>query len=451
MSYRRLSLFSRLVLSMSIVATFAIIVSIGFLYVRFVSANDRFREDTLLTFARGMARDLPVQQGGFKFVINRLQELHGQYAVLDTTANVLSASAGITGPLVPPDDAEQSYFSLPPDGGAPQLFGLSLRLSGKEPVRYVQVAFPKSHLIFDSILEEFVGDIAWIWIPFVAVILVTNIIVARLALRPLIAAAREAEQIGPASISSRITEGNLPPDVLAIVKAVNNALDRLQGGYLGLERFAGNIAHELRTPMTIIKAQLAAPGGTTSADLRQDFESLERIVTQLVDRVRLGGMHFEAHDRVDLAELARSVGAFLAPVIVDRGKSIEFIAPSMPVWINGANDFIFRALRNLIENAVEHSPPFGTVTVVVGTDRSITVSDHGNGFPKVKLDPAERRSRQSLSDRFDGLGLGLSIVDETMVAHGGRLVLSNPATGGASARMEFPVLAKEPDGGTSDL
>lgn len=444
MSYRRLSLFSRLVLSMSVVATFAIIVSIGFLYVRFVSANDRFREETLLTFAKGMARDLPGQQGDFKFVVNRLQELHGQYAILGPTDNVLSASAGVTGPLVPASDAERSYFTLSPDRNTPQLFGLSLRLWGKDPAQYVQVAFPKSHLVFDSILEEFVGDIAWIWVPFVALILVTNIIVARLALRPLLGAAREAEQIGPASISSRITEGNLPPDVLAIVKAVNNALDRLQGGYLGLERFAGNIAHELRTPMTIIKAQLAAPGGTTSGDLRQDFESLERIVTQLVDRVRLGGMHFEAHDRVDLAELARSVGAFLAPVIVGKGKSIEFIAPSTPVWINGANDFIFRALRNLIENAVEHSPPLGTVTVAVGADRSITVSDQGCGFPKIKLDPAARRSQQSVSDRSDGLGLGLSIVDETMVAHGGRLILSNPAAGGASARMEFPVFSHEP-------
>ncbi len=438
MNYRKLSLFSRLVLSMSLVATLAVFVSIGFLYIRFASANNRFREETLLTFARGMAKELPLQKGGFRFVVSRLGELHGQYAVLTQTGDVVSASDGIARPLVPTDDVDQRYFSLPPHDDIPRLYGLSLRLSDKEPAAYVQVAFPSSHLVFDSVLEEFVGDIAWIWLPFVAVILATNIVVAKLALRPLTRAAREAEEISPASISVRLTEGDMPPDVLAIVKAVNNALERLQGGYLALERFSGNIAHELRTPMTVIKAQLSVTEGAFSRDLERDFESLERIVTQLVDRVRLGGLHFETNDRVDLCEIVRRVGAFLAPIIVQKGRSIEIVTPEHPVRISGADDFIFRAVRNLIENAVEHSPVGGIVTVIVSRDNAITVTDEGAGFPAIKLDPEARRTQQSVSDRSDGLGLGLSIVDETMMAHGGRLILSNPKGGGASAKMAFP-------------
>ncbi|MBZ5759420.1 MULTISPECIES: sensor histidine kinase [Rhizobium] len=438
MSYRKLSLFSRLVLSMSLVATLAVFASIGFLYIRFASANNRFREETLLTFARGMAKELPLQQGGFKFVVNRLGELHGQYAVLSGANELLSASDGVSGPLVPADDVDQRYFSLPAHDGIPRLFGLSLRLADKGLARYVQVAFPSSHLVFDSVLEEFVGDIAWIWLPFVVAILVTNIVVAKLALRPLTRAAREAEGISPASISVRLTEGDMPPDVLAIVKAVNNALGRLQGGYLALERFSGNIAHELRTPMTIIKAQLSASDGAFSRDLERDFDALERIVTQLVDRVRLGGLHFETDDCVDLCEIVRRVGAFLAPIIIQKGRSIEIITPDHPVLISGANDFIFRALRNLIENAVEHSPVAGTVTITVSNEREISVTDEGTGFPPIKLDPVARRTQQSVSDRSDGLGLGLSIVDETMMAHGGLLILSNPTGGGASARMVFP-------------
>lgn len=437
MSYRRLSLFSRLVLSMSLVATAAVFVSFGFLYIRFASANNRFREETLLTFARGMAKDLPLQQGGFKFVVNRLGELGGQYAVFGASNDLLIASSGVSGPLVPPDDVDQQYFSLPAHNGNRKLYGLSLRLVDKAPARYVQVAFPSSPLVFDSVLEEFVGDIAWIWIPFVVAILLTNIIVAKLALRPLTRAAREAEDIGPASISSRLTEGAMPPDVLAIVKAVNNALGRLQGGYLALERFSGNLAHELRTPMTIIKAQLSAADGPVSRELERDFASMERIVTQLVDRVRLGGLHFESYDQIDLCELTRRVGAFLAPIIIAKGRSIEINSPEQPVWISGANDFIFRALRNLIENAVEHSPLHGTVTITVGEDWSITVTDQGHGFPVSKLDPFARRSQQSVSDRSDGLGLGLSIVDETMAAHGGMLILSNPTDSGAAAKMAF--------------
>ena len=182
MNYRQLSLFARLVLAMSLVATLAIFVSIGFLYLRFASANYRFREETLLTFASGMAKELPIQGDSFKAVVHRLDELHGQYVVVTAANELLSASPGIAGPLAPPDDVDQRYFSLPAHDGSPRLYGLSLRLPNRSPAVYIQVAFTSSHVVFDSVLEEFIGDIAWIWLPFVILMIGTNIVVARLAL-----------------------------------------------------------------------------------------------------------------------------------------------------------------------------------------------------------------------------------------------------------------------------
>jgi signal transduction histidine kinase len=116
------------------------------------------------------------------------------------------------------------------------------------------------------------------------------------------------------------------------------------------------------------------------------------------------------------------------------------INPQTAVEVRGVTDFLFRALRNLIENAVEHSPPGATVTVEVWKNGSIEVLDCGHGFPESKLDPALRKVERLTSDRSEGLGLGLSIVDETMAAHGGRLVLRNRPGGGGSALMSFPCL-----------
>lgn len=438
MSARRPTLFWRLALGMALVATLAFVASSIFLYVRFEAANSRFREDTLLSFARSLGRDLTIGQVTLQKGLDRLAELHGHFAIVAASGAVLASSSSKDAPLVPIDQADQRYFILPAHGDAPGLFGLSIRVSNLEPPVFVQVAFPRSHLVFDSVLEEFVGDIAWIWIPFVLILLGTNVAIAEFTLRPLSRAAREAEEIGPASINARLSEDDMPPDVLAIVRAVNRALERLQGGYLTLERFAANIAHELRTPMAVIKAELSVSDTALARNLERDFESMERLVNQLIDRARLGGLHFEEGDRVDLCDVANRVGSFLAPIIIAKQRTIEVICPKEHVLVYGSGDFIFRGLRNLVENAVDHSPVETTLSVVVGEDRTITVLDRGPGFPDSKLDAVSRKIDRSNSDRSDGLGLGLSIVDETMAAHGGQLILSNPSTGGACAVMTFP-------------
>lgn len=189
--------------------------------------------------------------------------------------------------------------------------------------------------------------------------------------------------------------------------------------------------------MAVIKAQLSVSDTKLARNLEHDFVAMERLVNQLIDRARLGSMHFETGDRVDLCDLANRVGSFLAPIIIAKRRMIEVICPDGPVFVQGESDFIFRALRNLIKNAVDHGPPGSTVSVIVGEERTLTVRDNGLGHPQSKLDPFSHKIDRSNSDRSEGLGLGLSIVDKTMAAHGGHLTLSNPVDGGACATMIF--------------
>jgi signal transduction histidine kinase len=292
-----------------------------------------------------------------------------------------------------------------------------------------------------TILHVFMKEIAWLWVPLPILMLATNIVVVRLALRPLAHAVAEAEAIQPGGVSVLLSERDLPEDLLALVRAVNQAIGRLRDGYRAQEEFAGDIAHELRTPLAVMRLQLATIAEPQARLLESDLQGMERLVEQLIDRARLGRFHLEPGDVVELNDVAREVASFLGPGVIARGRMIEVVSTALPLRVNGCHDEIFRALRNLVENALEHSPPGGLISVEIAEDPAVSVTDRGPGFPARILDAERRRSVPLRSDRRAGAGLGLSIVERTMWAHGGRLDLTNTADGGGRATLAFRRLA----------
>ena len=159
----------------------------------------------------------------------------------------------------------------------------------------MQVAFHPGNIVYDSVLEEFVQDIAWIWIPFVVILLVVNLLVARIGLAPLRMAANQAAAIGPGAASMRLTESGLPRDVHALVAAVNRGLDRLETAFDAQRRFIADAAHELRTPVTVLKAHVAIlPKFEGHAQLVDEIGSLQRLVNQLLDVARLDVLQLDA-------------------------------------------------------------------------------------------------------------------------------------------------------------
>ena len=436
-------LFGRLMLGMIVVSLLAVGVTAVFLYIRFDAINTRFRESTLHSFAMGIAKDVRVSDGTAHIrqsTTRRIAQEGGYFIVLDPTGARLAGSPDIAEAFVPTEDAPERYFELP-GGNVPEaLYGISLRLDGPSPA-FVQVAFPSSDVIFDSVLEEFLQDIAWLWIPFMLLMLATNLLVAHIALKPLAQTVKEAEAIQPGGVSVTLSEQGLPDDVLALVRAVNQALGRLREGYRAQEEFSGDMAHELRTPLAVMKVQLAAADESYARVLERELNAMERLVEQLLDRVRLGRFRIEPGDVMDLSAVAREAATFLAPQVIARHRRIEVLAGDAPVLVAGGKDDCFRAARNLIENALEHSPEGGMITVEVTSAPSILVRDQGAGFPVTVLDGEQRRRGLVRSDRRDGVGLGLAIVERTMQVHGGWLELSNAPEGGGCAEMRFPRLA----------
>jgi signal transduction histidine kinase len=447
------SLWLRLIVGLVSVSLLAVAAASGALYVRFNAKNGEFREETLRNQASLIADYVKKAPPGPlelpSFVAEQFKTNNGRYAVVDRNETLLAASPEVTGPLAAINPLKnRDYFILDPDGSQPY-YGLSMRtFFGDTPV-WVQVAFHAGNIVYDSVLEEFVQDIAWIWIPFVIVLLGVNLIVARIGLAPLRIAAKQAAAIGPAAVSMRLSENGLPRDVYQLVSAVNHGLDRLETAFDAQRRFIADAAHELRTPVAVLKTHLSILSQFEGrAELVEEISSLERLVNQLLDMARLEVLQLEAEDVANLTLVATEVASLLGPTAIDAGRSIEVLAPDEPVRIRGARDYLFMALRNLVENALRHTKEGTTVSIVVLADPpSIKVIDHGPGVRQEQREAIFRRFWQGGRDQKGGAGLGLDIAARTVIAHGGAISVDvAPDGGGAAFTMAFePLTAHDAD------
>ena len=349
------SLWLRLIVGLVSVSLLAVGAASAALYVRFKAKNSEFREQTLRNQAALITDYLKKAPAGPivlpAYVIEEFKANSGRFAVVDRDGKLLAGSQGVTAPLTAISSEEpRDFFVLQPDREQP-FYGLSVRTPFNDETVWVQAAFHTGNIVYDSVLEEFVQDIAWIWIPFVLVLLIVNLIVARIGLMPLHMAARQAAAIGPGSVSMRLTESGLPADVHALVSAVNRGLDRLETAFDAQRRFIADATHELRTPVAVLKAHVGILAKFDGhAELVEEISSLERLVNQLLDIARLDVLQLEAGDVADLNQVATDVASHLGPAAINTHRSMEVLAPDEPVRIRGARDYLFRALRNIVEN-----------------------------------------------------------------------------------------------------
>ena len=289
-----------------------------------------------------------------------------------------------------------------------------------------------------SILREFVFDIAWYVPPFVALALLLAAYSVRRSLSPLRAASAQASAIGPGSIDLRLPETDVPTEALPLVIAVNQALNRLEQGFLIQRRFTANAAHELRTPLTIITARLdTLEGNGHLSSLREEVARMNRLVEQLLCVARLDSVALDFSSPVDLRQLAEEVVGALAHVALSASRTIALIGADHPVLVKGNAAAIADALRNLIENALVHTPPETEVVVELDPSGTISILDSGAGIPAEDRPHIFERFWRGKRARGDGAGLGLAIVMEIVKAHGASIAVSNRIPSGARFDLRF--------------
>src|SRR6266852_6928284 len=149
-------------------------------------------------------------------------------------------------------------------------------------------------------ISDFFKNVGWITLPILLVLLATDIAIFRRALLPLRQASEIAQHIGPARTDVRLPVDDIPSEVRPLVSAVNQALDRLDQGFRVQREFTADAAHELRTPLSILRTRVDTLEDQSIANaLKQDIESMSRIMGQLLDIAELDVFMVDPNDKAE--------------------------------------------------------------------------------------------------------------------------------------------------------
>ncbi|HWB49004.1 MAG TPA: HAMP domain-containing sensor histidine kinase [Stellaceae bacterium] len=384
----------------------------------------------------------------------RLEDLYSpdyqrySYAVGDASGHILLSSflakRAITD--TPPRMPDEIVTFTGTYAGS-RVFGVTAPVEIDGTRYWVQVSQDLAHrdVLIDDIVADFFTRVGWVTAPILFILLAIDVLIIRRAMRPVISASNLAERIGPQRTDLRLPEAGMPREVTPLVHAVNHALDRLEEGFRAQREFTADAAHELRTPLTILRTQIdMIADRELSRSLRNDVVAMSRLVNQLLEMAELETFEIEAGETADLVAVSTEVAAFLAPLALADDKGLEVAAAPGPVMVQGNADLLARAVRNLVENALVHTPPRTTVDIAVDPAGAISVSDRGPGVPAAEREQIFRRFWRRDRRRQGSAGLGLSIVARIADQHGATVSVTDRPGGGATFTLRFARAAALP-------
>lgn len=445
------SISRRIVISLAVTMLIAGLCEYGWLYLKTELTAIALRERSLIEQAKDIANFLVIDKDGEPDLVlpARLAEAYNNsksayhYTVRDEHGALIFTSGPSIGPLPVLNNRRQTVYDYDPDGQGPlHVFGAAVKVTvgNRTFVTQVEKTAVESQFLSSSVAEEFLTDGGWLQFPLLAAVLGVSVLVVRRSLRPLKKISRTAENIDPTKVGVRLPTDNVPDEIRPLVTAINLALDRLDEGLIQQREFNANAAHQLRTPLAVLTANIdAMPDQTTAAKLRHDVELMSRIVSQLLLVARLEALSIAVDQKVELNRLATDVAANLAPLAISCGMHLEVIHGSDAVFVYGNSHALTAALSNLIENAISHTPAGTAITVRVTDDPGIEVIDTGRGIPL--------ESRDQIFNRFwkgdrqgKGAGLGLAIVSRIMTTLHGSVSVADAPGGGAVFKLVFPAV-----------
>ena len=332
--------------------------------------------------------------------------------------------------------------------GEKQIVGAALHTGSDADARVIEV-FKDEHaadVLIADIVHNFPYRSARVLLPLLALLLLASILIIRRRTRPIAEVAAIAETIGPHTLSLRLPERELPAEVLPIVRGVNRALARLERDAEMQRQFLRQAAHQLRTPMTVLSARVDLLDDPKLADmLRGDVKEMARIVSQLVQLNELDQLPDCDAKVADLGAVAEAVRDELAARAARRGITIALAGPTPPVLVAGDPNIIEVAVRNLAENALQHSPAGSRIDLLVVADASLAVVDAGPGVPNA-LHTRIFEPFWSGDPRGGSAGLGLTIVRRVAERCGASVTVAAAPGGGALFKLHFQA-APSGDGG----
>lgn len=260
----------------------------------------------------------------------------------------------------------------------------------------------------------------------------------RSVLRPIRAAEEAARRVGGRHLAARLPEDPMPAEIRPLVQAFNGVLQRLERSFHEQERFIANAAHELKTPLALARARVEAGLDDESdrARVLQDLDTMGRQVQQLLQLAQVADRQALRLGFLQPLMVIREVLHQLAFKAHRRDVTLHLQEPEGAVEIEADAGALFILVKNLVENALDFSPPGSEVRVALDST-GLRVDDHGPGVP------AEHRVR--VFERFwrvpgqtrPGSGLGLTLVADIAAAHGWAVACDEAPGGGASFAVRW--------------
>src|SRR5580700_2294165 len=250
------------------------------------------------------------------------------YAVIDEKGAVLFSSLPDKSALFPADTREAPVEFLHHRRGNATVFGASVEKTIGDKTVWIQTGedLANRDVLTDDIVADFYKNVGWITLPILLVLLLADIAIFRRALRPLREASETAGEIGPARPGLRLPTSEIPREVRPLVTAINQALDRLEEGFRIQREFTADAAHELRTPLSILRTRIDILQDREMREaLRQDVEGMAHVISQLLDIAELDAFVVNPEERADLQSVAAEVAEFVAPLALAQGKDIALL------------------------------------------------------------------------------------------------------------------------------
>ncbi len=270
------------------------------------------------------------------------------------------------------------------------------------------------------------------------------------ALKPLHSFAYQVERVQMNNLADMRIDEDALPEFKQLSQSFNQMLERLNDAFAAQRQFTGNAAHELRTPLALLQAQLELFSAEhpdmqpETAEflslLREQTERLTRLTKTLLEMSNL--RQVARNERIRLAPMIEEIFTDLAPLSDKCGVTLTAEGDGI---MTGSDALIYRLIFNLTENAVKYNRPGGSVRVSVAQEPEkllIRVSDNGCGIPEEYQQSIFQpffRVDKSRSREYGGAGLGLSLVWEIADIHGGSVRVEESSKNGTVIAAEFPI------------
>jgi heavy metal sensor kinase len=303
------------------------------------------------------------------------------------------------------------------------------------------------------------GTLAWVMIAVFPIVLVIAMAggwwLAKRALQPVGAMTREARQISAHDLSARVSIPLTGDELQDLAEAWNELLTRIESAVRAVKRFTADAAHELRTPVTVIRAtaELSLRHPRSAESYRQTIESIEHEtvqMTELLDQLLLlaRGDAGEWKFRFDIVfadQILRGLRTALAPLAESKDVQIGWEIPLDSVMIRADETALRRLALILIDNALKHTPAGGSISVrlILGISECVMeVADTGAGIAPEDLPHVFERFYRADAARTPGggAGLGLAIARTIVDAHQGTLMVAATGKSGTTFRVTLPAM-----------